>query len=135
MIGETATRLKLVIGLALAIALDTAVQLCWKRLAAAIPIEMSPWALLDAMLHQPLFAAVVVLLVAQLVNWLKVLETADLSFAKPITSLSKISVLVLSVVYLGESINLEKIAGIAIVIAGVWCVCQTKRETRGAASP
>jgi drug/metabolite transporter (DMT)-like permease len=64
---------------------------------------------------------------AQLVNWLKVLDHADLSYAKPFTSLSYVTVCVLSVLLLDEHIAPLQIVGIVIVVAGVWCVSQTRR--------
>jgi drug/metabolite transporter (DMT)-like permease len=129
MTSETRIRLKLAFGLALAIAFDTGVQLSWKMLALQIPTESSPRAIAEAVVYHPLFITLAILMVGQLINWLKVLEYADLSFAKPITSLSKISVCVVSVLYLGETVDLLKIVGITVVLAGVWCVCQTDRAS------
>jgi drug/metabolite transporter (DMT)-like permease len=129
MTSETRIRLKLAFGLALAIAFDTGIQLSWKMLALQIPTESSPWAIAEAVVYQPLFITFAILMVGQLINWLKVLEYADLSFAKPITSLSKISVCVVSVLYLNETVDLLKIVGITVVLAGVWCVCQTDRAS------
>jgi drug/metabolite transporter (DMT)-like permease len=129
MTSETRIRLKLAFGLALAIAFDTGVQLSWKMLALQIPTESSPRAIAEAVVYHPLFITLAILMVGQLINWLKVLEYADLSFAKPITSLSKISVCVVSVLYLSETVDLLKILGIAVVLAGVWCVCQTDRAS------
>lgn len=134
MTSETRIRLKLALGLALAIAFDTGVQLSWKMLALQIPTESSPWAIAEAVVYQPLFITLAILMVGQLINWLKVLEYADLSFAKPITSLSKISVCVVSVLYLNETVDLLKIVGITVVLAGVWCVCQTDRSSAPAES-
>ena len=129
MTSETRIRLKLAFGLALAIAFDTGVQLSWKMLALQIPTESSPWAIAEAVVYHPLFITLAILMVGQLINWLKVLEYADLSFAKPITSLSKISVCVVSVLYLSETVDLLKIVGITVVLAGVWCVCRTDRAS------
>src|SRR6266545_4688161 len=92
------------------------------------------WAIAEAVVYHPLFVTLAVLMVGQLINWLKVLEYADLSFAKPITSLSKISVCVVSVLYLSETVDLLKIVGITVVLAGVWCVCQTDRASAPAES-
>lgn len=47
---------------------------------------------------------------------------ADLSYAQPITSLSLITVLVLSAAVLGEHIDAPKVAGIVLVLAGVWLI-------------
>src|SRR5260370_31110744 len=66
---------------------------------------------------------------AQLVNWLKVLAHADLSYAKPFTSLGYVTVCILSVLWLGERIAPLPIVGILIVVTGVWCVSMTPRAT------
>ncbi len=121
--------LKLVIGLAVAIALDTGLQLVWKTGIADLPESSSLRELAIAVARNPIFILVVVLMAAQLVNWLKVLDHADLSYAKPFTSLSYVTVCVLSVVILGEHIAPLQILGIVIVVAGVWCVSQTGRTT------
>ena len=78
-----------------------------------------------------IFILVVVFMAAQLVNWLKVLDHADLSYAKPFTSLSYVTVCILSVLLLGEHIAPLQIVGIVIVVAGVWCVSKTRRTTPG----
>ena len=121
--------LRLVIGLAVAIALDTGLQLVWKTGIAELPDTSSPWELLVAIALNPIFILVVVFMGAQLVNWLKVLDHADLSYAKPFTSLSYVTVCVLSVLLLGEHIAPLQIVGIVVVVAGVWCVSQTRRAT------
>jgi len=123
--------LRLVIGLAVAIALDTGLQLVWKTGIAELPDTTSPWELLVAIVRNPLFILVALFMGAQLVNWLKVLDHADLSYAKPFTSLSYVTVCVLSVLLLGERIAPLQIVGIVVVVAGVWCVSQTRRATLG----
>lgn len=64
----------------------------------------------------------VVIFVAQLINWLRVLEVSDLSYSQPITSLSYISVLWFSVTWLGEQLDPLKIAGILLIMAGVFFI-------------
>src|SRR5689334_20716682 len=88
---------RLLIGLAVAIVLDTALQLVWKTGVAAIPETSSPWETIVAVARAPIFLVVAALMAAQLVNWLKVLDHADLSYAKPFTSLGYVTVCVLSV--------------------------------------
>ena len=70
-------------------------------------------------------ALVAALFVWQLVNWLQVLEGCDLSYSQPITALSLILVLVLSALYLGESVDTLKVLGIGFVFAGVWFISRT----------
>ena len=119
--------LRLSIGLAIAIALDTVVQLFWKAAASEIPDVASPWAMLEATLSQPMFLIVGALLLCQLVNWLQVLGRADLSFAQPLTSLSRVSVCLASVIFLNEKISLLQLGGVLIVCTGVWCISRTGR--------
>src|SRR6266403_1711547 len=89
----------LVFRLALAVILDTAVHIVW---------QLAVW---------------------QLVNWLRVLESSDLSYSQPITALSLILVLVLSALYLGESVDALKVLGIGFVFAGVWFISRTDHDS------
>jgi drug/metabolite transporter (DMT)-like permease len=123
--------LRLAAGLAVAIGLDTGLQLVWKTGIADLPDTASLRELTVAVVRNPIFIRVVVFMAAQLVNWLKVLDHADLSYAKPFMSLGYVTVCVLSVVILGERIAPLQILGIVIVVAGVWCVSQTGRTTLG----
>ena len=56
-------------------------------------------------------------------------DHADLSYAKPFTSLGYVTVCILSVLWLGERIAPLQIVGIVIVVTGVWCVSMTPRAT------
>lgn len=107
------------IGLALAIVLDTAGQLLWKRAAVGLPDSLSPLALLDALRQDPLPLIVLGVFLLQLVNWLLVLERVDLSYAQPITSLSYVSVVLLSVWLLGERLDAVRLIGMSLVLLGV----------------
>jgi drug/metabolite transporter (DMT)-like permease len=104
--------------LALAIVLDTAVQLVWKLAALQLP-ALSPLLLLVA----ALFAW-------QLVNWLQVLEGSDLSYSQPITALSLVSVFILSALFLGERVDATKVIGTCLVLAGVWFISRTPHDSR-----
>jgi drug/metabolite transporter (DMT)-like permease len=53
-----------------------------------------------------------------------------LSYAQPITSLSYVTVFFLSVHYLNESTDALQIAGILLVLAGVWFISQTDHVTQ-----
>jgi drug/metabolite transporter (DMT)-like permease len=107
------------IGLVLAVVLDTAGQLLWKRAAVRLPESLSPELLLGALLHDPLPLVVLGVFVLQLVNWLLVLERAELSYAQPITSLSYVSVVCLSVWLLGERLDPVRLLGVSLVLLGV----------------
>ena len=126
---------RLLIGLAIAIGTDTALQLVWKTGVADLPDTTSIVEIASAVAHAPIFVVVIGLMAIQLVNWLKVLDHADLSFAKPFTSLSYVTVTLLSVFYLEERIAPMQIVGIAVVIGGVWCVASTPRNTIVAEGP
>ncbi|WP_428423099.1 EamA family transporter [Methylibium sp.] len=117
------SRRLLVAGLVLAIALDTAGQLLWKLAATRLPASLSPTVLLDAVVHDPLPLLVLGVFLVQLVNWLLVLERADLSYAQPLTSLSYVSVCLLSVGLFGERLDAAKLAGVLLVLIGVALVC------------
>ena len=121
---------RLACGLAVAIALDTAVQVSWKTAVLGITSEASIWDTVLGMLHQPIFLVVAILLGCQLVNWLKVLDHADLSYAQPITSLSYVSVCLCSAVFLKETIDPLQMTGIGFVLAGVWFISRTERVSR-----
>lgn len=122
----------LALRLALAVALDTAVQILWKLGARQLPGTASVADAVEAALRQPVFLLVAALFCWQLVNWLRVLEQSDLSYSQPITSLSFVSVFALSVAYLGESVDVPKVLGIALVFAGVWFISRTDHDTRSA---
>lgn len=119
-------RLRLVIGLVAAVLLDTGVQIFWKIGVIDIPDSVLPWDLLGAVVERPIFLLVLALMLAQLVNWLQVLSLADLSFAKPFTSLSYVTVSAVSFFWLGERLHMVQVLGIAIIIAGVWCVSRSQ---------
>jgi undecaprenyl phosphate-alpha-L-ara4N flippase subunit ArnF len=114
----------LVIGLALAIILDTAGQLLWKFSISSLPPALGLRQTAEAVLHQPLFIVLGGIFLFQLVNWMKVLEYADLSFVQPITSLSYVTVCAVSAIWLDEHIGVAKTLGVLFVLAGVWLVSQ-----------
>jgi drug/metabolite transporter (DMT)-like permease len=120
---------QLAMGLTLAIVLDTIQQLAWKMGMDALPETAPPWAMVEAVLREPLLGLVAILMVVRLINWLSVLKLADLSYAQPITSLSYITVTVASALFLHERLTPLQIIGMAIIMAGVWCIGQTKETT------
>ncbi len=127
--------LRLVWGLALAIVLDTLVQVSWKAAVSTLPPASSAWGTSMAVLDRPIFLGVAFLLACQLFNWLKVLDHADLSYAQPITSLSYVSVCLCSVFYLNEPIDLLQIVGIGCILAGVWFISRTDPVTAPGSEP
>jgi drug/metabolite transporter (DMT)-like permease len=129
---DTRISIRLVVALGLAVVFDTVQQLAWKTGIVAMPETASPSATITAVLHEPLFALVAILMVLRLINWLKVLEVVDLSYAQPITSMSYVSVTALSALYLGETLTPLQIVGMAIIVGGVWCITQTGSAGRPA---
>ncbi|OIQ95356.1 4-amino-4-deoxy-L-arabinose-phosphoundecaprenol flippase subunit ArnE [mine drainage metagenome] len=115
--------LKVVLGLALTILLDTAVQLFWKDAVSALPSGPLAAQVLAA-LHQPLFLLVLALMLGLFLNWMLVLEHADLSYAHAITALSYASVSIASLVWLGERMDGLQAAGVVLILAGVWRISQ-----------
>jgi drug/metabolite transporter (DMT)-like permease len=116
------SRSRLAAGLGITIVLDTVAQLVWKAAALRLTAVASTEDAVRAVLQQPLFLALAILFVLQLWVWLKVLEHADLSFAQPVTALSYVTVCGLSVVWFGETLDIRKLAGIGLVLLGVWFV-------------
>ena len=118
---------KLVLGLALAVLFDTVQQLAWKMGVIAAPEGDSHVTAFINVLQEPLFIVVVIVMVLRLINWLKVLELADLSFVQPITALSYVSVTIASAIFLHEDLSVLHIVGVLMIVAGVWCISQTSR--------
>ena len=117
--------LRVIIGLILAVVLDTALQLFWKAAVLALPSDTASWMSFLAIFREPMFIAVIGVMGLQFFNWMAILNQADLSFAQPITALSYVSVCVLSGVFLNESVDALQILGIACVLAGVWFISRT----------
>jgi drug/metabolite transporter (DMT)-like permease len=120
--NNPSVRVRLALGLAVAITLDTCTQILWKVSAAKVPDGVSLVDTMGAMLDQPLFVVFGVLMVLKLINWLMVLDIADVSYAKPITSLSYVTVAIASFAVLHERLHWLQIIGILTIIAGVWCI-------------
>lgn len=117
-------RALLFLGLFLAVALDTTVQVFWK---ASVPADGRPLAILTGTLVKPLFIASMFLHVWQLFNWMMVLALADLSFAQPITALSYVTVTACAALFFHEQIGPRELIGILLVLAGVALVSRTVR--------
>jgi len=117
------------LGLAIAIVLDTAVQIFWKMAVSHLPDDVSIVQLILYLVQQPLTWLVVALFLAQLFNWLKVLKQADLSYAQPITSLSYISVGLISVLFLHEHMSLPQYLGVVLILGGVWFISRSEHST------
>jgi len=113
----------------LTIALDTAIQLCWKSAVANVPSSASAPDTIMLMLQQPLCYVTIIFVLFQFVNWMALLGRADLSYVQPLTALSLASVTVFSYLLLHEHISLQRVAGMVLIIAGVWFISMTKHKT------
>ncbi len=121
-------------GLALAVVLDTAAQVAWK-LAVPVDPRRSLIGAVAATAASPWFYLTLAALVAQLVNWIRVLARADLSFAQPITALGYVTVLAVSGLALGERVPPAKVAGVALILVGVACISRTPFRTQAGGGP
>ncbi|MGC8560661.1 MAG: EamA family transporter [Phycisphaerae bacterium] len=115
----------LVIGLLLAVGLDTAVQLCWK---AAVPQQATPAEVIFSTLSNPWFWAVPIMMLCQLFNWMGVLSIADVSLAQPITALGYVTVAVMSYFLWHETLTAVQMLGIGCILIGVLLVSRTHRS-------
>lgn len=121
--------LRLIIGLIVAILLDTVTQLLWKTAVSDLPDAASVWEFAWAACQQPRFLLVIGLMLTQFGNWMIVLKHSDLSFAHAVTALSYVTVAVASWIWLGEHGGLTQSLGIAFIMAGVWLVSRTGHMT------
>ena len=119
-----------VVGLVLAIVLDTIIQITWKLALADLPMGSSAAVTAVGALSSPFFYVAMLALIAQLFNWTRVLARADLSFAQPFTALSYLSVLALSGRFLHESISISKACGVGLILLGVFFISRTPSSTR-----
>jgi drug/metabolite transporter (DMT)-like permease len=117
-----------IVGIVLAIVLDTVIQIFWK-LAVGGDESTNLVATAIAALSNGYFYLAMLAFAAQLVNWLKVLEHADLSFAQPFTALSYITVLVISSYSLHENISVWRLFGVALILCGVVLISRTSHST------
>ena len=122
-------------GLALAVMLDTLVQLIWKRTVGRIPGDVGNVAVFWSLARQPALYLVIVLATAQFINWMLLLSVADVSFALPFTALGYVSVGLFSVILLGEHIGWGRAAGTALILVGVAFISRTPHSTRPAVAP
>lgn len=119
------------LGLGVAVALDTVMPLVWKAAVMRLPAGGGLGRMLPAVLHEPLFALVLVIFLTQFFNWMTVLSKSDVSYAQPITALSYVSVTALSALLFGEHISLLRGLGVGLILAGVCLVSTTPHKTTG----
>lgn len=117
------------LGLAFAIALDTITQLCWKFAVEKVPGTIGLWQSFVHILPNPFFHAALLLFLLQFFNWMIVLANADLSYAQPITALSYVTVSGASMVLFHERLSPLRLAGLAMILLGVWFISRTNHRT------
>ncbi len=112
------------------VGLNAAAQLTLK--VATRPLarfsDFSPATLGSAILilsKSPQFWAGMVCYAASVCVWLAALSKAPVSTAYPMLSLGYVAVAVVSVTWLGESMTLPKVLGIALICAGVILVSRS----------
>lgn len=123
------------LGLGLAIALDTAIQIIWKSAVSNVPASLSPWDTVFVTVKQPLCQVTFVLFIIQFINWMTVLAKANLSYSQPITALSLVTVTGMSFLLLNENIPPLRLAGMILILAGVWFISMTDHRTLQDARP
>jgi multidrug transporter EmrE-like cation transporter len=98
------------------------VMLKWRmNLKGAIPEGFIPVAgfLFRTLLDVYVISTYVAALLASL-TWMAAMTRFDISFAYPFMSLSFVLVLVLGAVLLAEPITMGKVAGMVLIMAGIW---------------
>lgn len=119
LIDSTHGRRHVIGGLALAIVLCSASQLCWKKATTAVPAGASSLETLKLTFAEPMFWIAVALYIWQFFNWMRVLKYADLSFAQPITAGTYVVVGVAAWLVFGESLPPHRLLGTGLILAGV----------------
>lgn len=117
------------VGLAAAIVLDTAVQLVWKSVVLQVPEGAGLGETFAVAAAQPGVWLLGGLFVAMFCNWMLLLAKADLSYVQPLTALSYVTVAASAAIVYGEHVGLARVAGLGLVLAGVWLISGTKHRT------
>jgi drug/metabolite transporter (DMT)-like permease len=127
--GATKLPGAVIVGLVLAVVLDTIIQITWKVAVSGVPRDAPLAVAMVGVLSSPFFYAAMLAFGAQLWNWLRVLARADLSFAQPFTALSYITVLGLSSRWLHEHVSPAKGVGVSLILVGVFFISRTPFRT------
>ena len=117
-------------GLLTVVTLDTVVQMMWKTLVIHIPDGVGLTAAVKIVGAQPYFYYLLMLFIMQFFCWMILLGKADLTYVKPFTYLSLVTVSACAAILFNEHIGAMRIAGIAMIITGVWLISGTKHKTR-----
>lgn len=120
---------KVYLGLALAIVLCSASQLCWKYATLGVPLDASAAHTLAITVSRPTFWIAAGLYIWQFFNWMVVLKHADLSFAQPITAGTYVIVGLFAWLLFGESVPLHRIVGLLLILGGVVLISQSPHRS------
>jgi drug/metabolite transporter (DMT)-like permease len=133
--GDPHARRKVYIGLALAILLCSASQLCWKYATPEpeVAAGYSAGQTLASTLSRPSFWIAAGLYVWQFFNWMVVLKYADLSFAQPITAGTYVVVGFAARWLFNESVPPHRMLGLCLILAGVALISQSPHTSSSAA--
>ncbi|GBG15908.1 transporter [Novimethylophilus kurashikiensis] len=106
---------------------DTGAQLLLKLgLAAHGELPVYAWSPMAAYLKtiatEPLIWLALVFLILAFLTWLAIIARVELSKAHPATSFSYVTVTIASAVFLNESLNLTKVAGLFLIVLGVFLI-------------
>jgi len=117
------------LSLIITIVTETAIQIVWKSAVLCVPQSAGFLETVQTIASRPMFYLLLSLFVVQFIYWILLLAKADLSYIQPITALSLITVAACSVVFFGENVSLVRIAGIVMILIGVWLISNTKHNT------
>lgn len=117
------------LSLIITIATETAIQIAWKSAVLCVPQSAGFLETVRTIASRPMFYLLLILFVVQFIYWILLLAKADLSYIQPITALSLITVAACSVVFFGENVSLIRIAGIVMILIGVWLISNTHHNT------
>jgi drug/metabolite transporter (DMT)-like permease len=130
-VGNIITKVPRVVWLSLIITIvtETAVQIVWKSAVLCVPQSAGFLETVRTIASRPMFYLLLSLFGVQFIYWILLLAKADLSYIQPITALSLITVAACSVVFFGENVGLMRIAGIVMILIGVWLISNTNHNT------
>jgi multidrug transporter EmrE-like cation transporter len=99
--------------------LDTATQLAFKTASERVEGMSFGLGFLQVALMTPALWVTILCYIATFIVWMAVLTRMDLNRAFPLTALTYVTVPVLALVFFGERLPALRIAGIAVIIAGI----------------
>ena len=102
------------------IALATLVQLLFKRAGEDLELAVDAAGFASAALHSPWVWASIACYIAVFLFWMVILQHMDLGRAFPMTGLTYMTVPLAATVLFHETLDFTRIAGIGIILAGVF---------------